>query len=88
MDSFHRKGLTYVARQDDCAWVLLVHKSRWNPRDSMEFSIDGGIFVPGVIATWAGRAEPTWPTIVDCAVSVRIGLLSSDRLICPRRTAT
>jgi hypothetical protein len=77
---FHKSGPTYRFEQGDLSWLVNVQKSRWNAADEVQFTINGGIYIPRIVSRYTGRAEPKQPSLVDCCISVRIGMLSETRI--------
>lgn len=77
---FIERGRTYVARRNALAWLVDVQKSRWNDREEAQFTLNGGVYVPGVVSRYSSRPEPSSPKLADCCLSVRAGMLDHSRL--------
>ena len=77
---FCKNGSTYIALRDEVTWLVDVQKSRWNDSHEAQFTINGGVYIPGVVSGYSGRPEPAKPKLVDCCLSVRIGMLDESRL--------
>ena len=77
---FRKEGSVYLALHGDTASLVDLQKSRWNDEDESRFTINGGIYIPGVVSAYSGRSDPERPKIVDCCLSVRIGMLEESRL--------
>jgi len=77
---FRKEGWVYVANHGDVVWLVDVQTSRWNGKDEAQFTINGGVYVPGIVSRYSGRPEPTKPKLADCCLSVRVGMLDESRL--------
>lgn len=77
---FRKRGRVFRRRLDELAWVIDVQRSRYNSREELQFTVNCGIYVPRVLSTYLRLSEPTFPTSVDCCISVRIGMLADDQL--------
>lgn len=74
---FRKQGRLYVAESDTVTRLVEAQLSRWSDEDEARFSINGGVFVPGVVSAYSGREETINPKLLDCCLSVRIGMLDS-----------
>ena len=70
---FRKCGQVYVSERGDVSWVVHVQRSRWNDETEAQFTINEGIYTPGVVGAYLGRPEPSALKLVDCCLSVRIG---------------
>ena len=77
---FRKEGSVYLARHGEMAFLVDIQKSRWNDEDEAQFTINGGIYIPGIVSAYSGRPDPEKPKIVDCCLSVSIGMLEKSRL--------
>lgn len=77
---YEKRGNTYVQQLSDLSRVIDVQKGRWNTQDQAEFTLNCGIFIPGVLAIYGGRPEPGPPTVPASCISARIGLLTPVHL--------
>ena len=77
---FRKHGQVYVSERGDVLWIVDVQKSRWNDGTEAQFTINGGVYVPGVVSAYSRRPEPSIPKLVDCCLSVRIGMLDDSKL--------
>jgi hypothetical protein len=64
---------------DEIAWVVDIQRSQWDTTEKVTFTINIGIYVPGLMSTYGGMREPEHPQSSDCCVSVRIGKLLSNK---------
>ncbi len=77
---FKKTGRTFRRELEQLTWIIEFQvRNRTNP-DLLDFTINGGIFVPNVVSTYTPRAEPKRPTESDCTLTFRIGMLREDRL--------
>lgn len=77
---FRKEGSRYLAVHDDVTWLVDIQASRWNDADEARVTINGGVYVPGIVARYFRKSDPTSPKLSDCCVSVRIGMLSNSKL--------
>lgn len=77
---FHKTAMVYRAQQADLTWIINVQLSQWNDDEHVSFTLNGGIYVPGVVSRYSPRPEPIRPSLLDCCVSVRIGMLDESKL--------
>lgn len=78
--SFRKEGCVYCAVHGDVTWIVDIQGSRWNDTEEAQVTINGGVYVPGVVSRYLRKADPVKPKLVDCCVSVRIGMLSKSKL--------
>lgn len=74
-----KSGNVYRAARDGLWWLVDVQGSRWDGPDEVRFTLNAGVYVPGVLATYTGRPEPKQPGPGDCCISARIGMLTPER---------
>jgi hypothetical protein len=55
-----------------------IQKSRWNDPSEARFTLNCGIYVRGVLTTYANRPDRASPRIEDCCISARIGVLAKE----------
>lgn len=79
-EGFRRQGTTYIRTLEGLSWLLAVQRSRWNTRTRLEFTLNCGVFIPGVVSTYTGHCMAKSPSIAECSVYERIGLLGADGL--------
>ena len=77
---FRKRGPVYVAEHGEVTWLVDVQKSQWNDRNEAQFTVNGGVYVPGVVSGYSRRPDPAEPKMVDCCLSVRIGMLDESRV--------
>ncbi|MCB9869356.1 MAG: DUF4304 domain-containing protein [Planctomycetes bacterium] len=77
---FRKEGSVYLAQYGEMALLVDIQKSRWNDEDDAKFTVNGGIYIPGIVSAYSGRPDPEKPKIADCSLSVRIGMLDELRL--------
>ena len=76
---FNKTGNAYLSEKVDLAWLISVQKSRLNDNKEVQITINGGVYIPGVVSEYARRSAPDKPTLADCCLSVRIGMLEESR---------
>jgi Domain of unknown function (DUF4304) len=76
---FSKNQSTYSKRLDEILWLINIEKSRWNDLNELEFTINCGIYVPGVWSIYANLNEPTNPKVENSSVYFRIGMLTPER---------
>lgn len=77
---FRKEGLVYRMTHEEVAWIVDVQTSRWNDAHEVHFTINGGVYAPGVVSSYLRKADPTTPKLADCCISVRIGMLDQCKL--------
>ncbi len=77
---FRRRGSVFLSRRAEVVWIVDIQKSQWNDAGQLEFTVNGGVYVPGIVSGYLGRPEPRAPSLGHCCVSVRIGMLTASRL--------
>jgi hypothetical protein len=60
--------------------VVLPYRFPWSSGDSTEFTVEFGVFVPGLWWVIGGQEIESGPTIGSCAISDRLGDLGPDRI--------
>lgn len=70
---------SYVYAANSLSWYFDLQRSRYDSRDRIEFTINCGVFVPGVVSAYIQRPEKRTISLTDCCVYVRIGMLSKSR---------
>ncbi|REK27104.1 MAG: DUF4304 domain-containing protein [Planctomycetota bacterium] len=77
---FRKRRLSYLRNKDSVTWYVGVQRGRWNNNARIEFTLNCGIFVPGVVSTYTNRPETTSIGLSDCCIIARIGMLSEKKL--------
>ncbi len=70
----------YYRRLDDLTWLVEIERSGFNDATEARFTIDCGVYVPGLISRYAPVEEPTRPDYSECALSARLGYLAEDHI--------
>lgn len=73
-------GRCYVRRAGSVAHLLEIQYSRWSDSGELRFTLNCGIYVPGVTSTFRNKPEPAHPTLSDCCMIARAGLLTCAHL--------
>jgi len=74
---FKKLGAVYNRGLEEVVWVINIQKNRWNSQEKAEFTMNVGVHIPGIISTYINKPEPKRPTILDCCIEARLGLLST-----------
>ncbi len=76
---FKKRQMNYVKNVDGLSWLINIQRSRWNNNTKSEFTLNCGVYVPGVFSKYANRPERPNPRIEDCSVYARIGMLMPQK---------
>lgn len=76
---FQRTGALYVRRFGDMLHMIEAQHSRWNDTTRKSFTLNCGVYVPGVTSTFWNTPEPKKPKLTDCCISIRVGMLREPR---------
>lgn len=76
---FKRKRYVYERKQGDVSWIVEVQRSQWSDASVLDFTMNCGVYISGVVSTFALRPEPKNPKIIDCCVGSRLGMLRPER---------
>jgi len=76
---FKKNLLIYSRDVGELKWLIDIQKSRWNDESEAQFTLNFGVYVPGVLSTYANMPEPAKPKIEHCSCSARVGMLTSER---------
>jgi Domain of unknown function (DUF4304) len=77
---FKKSGHLYTHKAGKIIQMVEVQRSRWNDRNMVAFTLNGGIHVSGVTSTFRRKPEPEQPGITDCCITVRVGMLGVSKL--------
>jgi hypothetical protein len=77
---FTRSKDGYLCAVSSLAWYIEIQRSRLNSKGRHEFTINCGVFIPGVVSAYSVRPAPQFPQLVDCSLYARIGMLSDEGL--------
>ncbi|MBN1819054.1 MAG: DUF4304 domain-containing protein [Sedimentisphaerales bacterium] len=70
----------FVYDKRELAWCIHLQQSKWNIADKNEFTLNVGIYVPGLISLYLGRQSDMRINFKNCCIHARIGMLSEDKL--------
>ena len=79
---FTKRKNVYVREDRELSWVIHIQRSDWNSATEASFTLNGGVYVPGVASTYVNKQERKSLNLADCVVYARIGMLSESRLDC------
>lgn len=78
---FQKRGNVYAYMvNSSLAHLVDVQHSRWNDPREVRFTLNCGVYVPGVTSAFTNTPDPSRPSIVDCCVIGRAGLLKAPYL--------
>lgn len=77
---FKKRRLNYAYGFDELCWLVNIQKSQWNDREESAFTVNCGVYIPGIVSVYANISEPTNPSIMHCACSARIGMLMPEKI--------
>jgi hypothetical protein len=77
---FRKKQQVYENNLIDLTWFVNIQKSRWNDETECQFTLNCGVFIPGVLSKYANVIEPAKPKIDHCCCAARIGMLTPEKL--------
>lgn len=77
---FQKCGNIFISQHEELSWIIDIQKSLWNNKDEAQFTLNCGVYVPGVISTYINQPEPKVPTLRHCCISARVGMLSDNKL--------
>lgn len=79
-NGFHKFKHVYEKKLEGLSWLVEIQQSRWNDGVESQFTVNCGVFIPGIMPLYLDRPERSRLDITDCCVHVRIGALAKDRL--------
>src|SRR5258708_29161951 len=62
----------YEKKMEGLVWLLEIQRSRWNDAVEAQFTINCGIFVPGVVSRYVNQPERTRIDSTGCCIHARI----------------
>ena len=77
---FRKTRCVFRAKCHHVSWLVNAQRSRWNNAKHLEFTLNCGIYIPGVVSRYNSTHEPIEPNLKDCCLSARVGLLGESRL--------
>lgn len=77
---FSKPANVYVRSSGDVFHMVDVQYSRWNDAKEVSFTLNCGVYVPGVTSRLGNLPEPKKPKVTDCCITVRVGMLTESRL--------
>ena len=60
--------------------MIEVQFSSWSPKNADRFTLNCGVYVPGVTSVFWNKPEPQRPKLTDSSIYVRVGMLAPSRL--------
>ena len=80
--NFKKSRESYVSKRDFLSWYFQFQRSQWNTPDRVEFTVNVGVFVPGVVSAYVNRPQKKSISLTDCCIYARIGMLAEAREDC------
>ena len=74
---FERSGRIFSAERSDVTWLIDL-QSYHRLDGCLEFTINGGVYVPEVFGTYAGNPDFDSRSLPSCCVRARIGMLTEE----------
>jgi hypothetical protein len=72
--------LVYEKKFDGLTWIVDIQRSHWDDAAQAQFTLNCGVFIPGVTSLYLNRPDRIRIDTTDCCVHVRIGMLAKDKL--------
>jgi hypothetical protein len=79
-NGFNKRGSVYTRASRSLLHMVDVQHSRWNDTIEVSFTLNCGVYMPGVTSTFRNISEPKQPKPTDCCIAVRVGMLTESRL--------
>ena len=76
---FEKQSALYVRRLDDILHMIEVQRSRWNDLQRQSFTLNCGVYVPGITSAFWNAPEPKQAKLTNCCVNIRVGMLKEPR---------
>jgi hypothetical protein len=74
---FEKSGRIFSAERSDVTWLIDL-QSYHRLDGCLEFTINGGVYVPEVFGTYAGNPDFDSRSLPSCCVRARIGMLTEE----------
>src|SRR5262245_14086375 len=74
---FRKSGPAFLCKGHGVTWFVDVQRSRENEADRAEFTVNVGVYRPGLVGCYLNRKEPKSPSLGFCCISARLGMLSA-----------
>jgi hypothetical protein len=70
---FAKGGATYRREVDGLLWLLDVQRSQWNSKERISFTLNWGVFVPGLFSLYSNRPDAGRPRVSQSCIHGRVG---------------
>ncbi|MGI4790388.1 MAG: DUF4304 domain-containing protein [Janthinobacterium lividum] len=77
-NGFRKRGRVFSRQLDGLAWLIEIQRSRHNSKEQTAFTVDCGIYVPGVMNLYIRIPAPTVPTTIDCCIRIGNEMLTEE----------
>lgn len=76
---FRKRGDVFSRECRRVVHLIDIQYSRWNDSTETNFTLNCGVYMPGITAAFRNSAEPKVPKPTDCCIAVRIGMLTESQ---------
>jgi hypothetical protein len=76
---FRRRKRSYEKQLDGLSWLVEVQHSHWHDATESQFTVNCGVYIPGVVSAYLNRPERRIIDSTDCCIHQRIGLLAEQQ---------
>lgn len=77
---YQKQTSRYVRASGELTQMIDVQLSQWSQNKATRFTLNCGVYVPGLSSAYWNTPDPARPKLTDCCVSARVGMLSPSRL--------
>jgi hypothetical protein len=77
---FTKQGSAWIRTSGRILHVVDVQHSRWSDAKELSFTLNCGVYVPGVTSRFRNMREPHRPKPTDCCITARVGMLTESKL--------
>jgi len=72
---YQKQSNLYLRVSTHLIQMIDVQFGRWSPN----FTLNCGVYVPGVTSAYCNTSDPPRPKLVDCCIKVRVGMLAPSQ---------
>lgn len=77
---FRKRGVRFSKRLPELTWLIEIQRGRWSTPDETRFTINCGVYIPGLMSVYAGAQEQPNPRSEHWCIAVRLGMLAKENL--------
>ena len=78
-EGFTQKGIVYRRKVGNIQHVVDIQALPWNPADTIDFTINCGVFVPGVWTVYTNLIDTAEPAVWECTIGCRPGSVATPK---------